>query len=283
MLNIALVDPIVKAALREDIGAKDITTSAIIPRNLAIKADIECEEAGILCGIGVAERVFRLVDENLRFLPVSKDGETVEKGREIAYIEGLAASILMAERTALNFLSRLSGIATITRRFVDKTKGTQAKILDTRKTTPALRFLEKYAVSIGGGTNHRFGLYDQALIKDNHLRILRTQPLVEIIAKTKKNVLKHTVVGVEVKNLSELKEALKSGADYILLDNMTPEIVREAVNLRKRGGGKILFEVSGGISLENVADYAQTGVERISVGRLTHAAPSLNFSLDIVG
>lgn len=175
MLKTSLIDPVAKAALREDVGGKDITTSAIIPKNLMIKADIECEEEGVLCGIEVAERVFRLVDEDLRFLPVSKDGEVVQKGREIAYIEGLATSILIAERTALNLLSRMSGIATLTRQFVEKVKGTQAKILDTRKTTPSLRFLEKYAVSIGGGTNHRQGLYDQVLIKDNHLRLMASR------------------------------------------------------------------------------------------------------------
>ncbi len=283
MLKTSLIDPIVKTALREDIGSKDITSFPIIPKNLTIKADIEFKEKGVLCGIDIAERVFRLTDENLRFLPVAKDGEVIEKGREIAYLEGSGASILMGERTALNFLSHLSGVATLTRAFVDKVKGTQAKILDTRKTTPGLRVFEKYAVFSGGGTNHRFGLYDQALIKDNHLRILRKEPLVQIVSKVKRAVLKKTTVGIEVKNLAELKEAFKADADYILLDNMSVEIVREAVNLRKRTGCKTELEVSGGIRLENVLDYAQTGVERISVGCLTHGAPAIDISLDIVG
>ena len=283
MLKASLIDPIIKLALREDIGARDITSTAVIPKNLSIKADVEFQESGVLCGIHVAERAFRLVDENVRFLPVAKDGERIEKKREVAYIEGSAISILVAERTALNFLGRLSGIATQTRAFVDKIKDTEAKILDTRKTTPGLRILEKYAVSAGGGTNHRFGLYDQMLIKDNHLRILRAETIPDIVARARRASLKNTVIGIEVKNLEELKEALKTKVNYILLDNMSPEAVREAVNLRKRAGSAVPLEVSGGVRLDNVSDYAQTGVERISVGCLTHGAPSINVSLDIVG
>src|SRR3989338_4061479 len=187
MLKTNWIDPIVKTALREDVGSKDITTSSVIPKNLSIKADIEFKQKGVLCGIEIAERVFRLVDENLRFLPVAKDGEVIEKKREIAYIEGSAASILIAERTALNFLSHLSGIATVTKAFVEKVKGTQARILDTRKTTPGLRMLEKYAVATGGGQNHRVGLFDEALIKDNHLRILQKDSLISIVEKVRKS------------------------------------------------------------------------------------------------
>ena len=264
-------------------GAKDLTTSALILKNTPAKADIEFKEKAILCGIDVIERVFRLIDENLRFLPVAKDGELIEKDREIAYLEGSAASILTAERTALNFLSVLSGVATLTREFVDKIKGTPAKIFDTRKTTPNLRILEKYAVHIGGGMNHRFGLYDQVLIKDNHLKILRKETILDIVSRARKNVLKKTVVGIEVKNMVELSEALKAKPDYILLDNMSVESVKEAVSLRKKSGSKIELEVSGGIHLENVLDYARTGVERISIGQLTHSAPSVDVSLDIVG
>ncbi len=283
MLQISQIDPIVKQAIREDVGSKDITTSSIIPKDRHIKADIEFKEAGILCGLQIAERVFRLVDEDLRFLPVARDGERIEKNREVAYIEGSAASILIAERAALNFLSHLSGVATRTREFVEKVKNTQANILDTRKTTPGLRLFEKYAVARGGGLNHRMGLYDQALIKDNHLRILRKESIGSVVSRLKESVLKRALVGVEVKNLMELKEALKTPVDYILLDNMSVESVREAVNLRRRTGGKILFEASGSITLDNVLDYAQTGVERISVGALTHHAPSIDVALDIVG
>ncbi|OIO38994.1 MAG: nicotinate-nucleotide diphosphorylase (carboxylating) [Candidatus Omnitrophica bacterium CG07_land_8_20_14_0_80_50_8] len=283
MLKASLIDPLVKSALKEDVGSKDITTSALISPNLTIKAEIEFKQSAVVCGMAIAERVFRLVDENLRFLPVAKDGEWAQNGREIAYIEGSGVSILIAERTALNFISHLSGVATKTKEFVDKIKGTQAVILDTRKTTPGLRVFEKYAVLVGGGTNHRFGLYDQALVKDNHLRILRKESLVDIVARTKRTLLTTTLVGIEVKNLRELEEALKSKANYVLLDNMSVEMVREAVAHKRRIGSKIDLEVSGGVNLDNVRAYAETGVERISVGALTHAAPSIDIALDIVG
>lgn len=281
MISDYVADLIVKLALREDIGAKDLT-SALLPRR-AVKADIEFGEEGVLCGIEIAERVFRHVDSDLRFLPVAKDGEWIEKGREVAYIEGQAASVLAAERTALNFIGHLSGIASLTKKFVDLTAGTRAQILDTRKTTPNLRGLEKYAVRCGGGTNHRKGLFDQVLIKDNHLKILRAESIPSVVARAKKVSLKKTVIGVEVKNAAELKAALKSQADYILLDNMDLESIRQAVELRKEAGVKTAYEVSGGVSLETVRAIAETGIERISVGTLTHSAPSLNVSLDIVG
>jgi nicotinate-nucleotide pyrophosphorylase (carboxylating) len=282
MLKTFLIDPIVKAAIKEDVGTKDITSSALISLSLNTKADIEFKQKGVLCGIEIAERVFRLVDDRLRFLPTAKDGEVIEKNREVAYIEGSARSILIAERTALNFLGHLSGIATKTREFTDKIKGTQARILDTRKTTPNLRLFEKYAVKIGGGVNHRSGLYDQVLIKDNHLRILRRELLTDIVAKAKRSVLKKTIVGVEVKNLMELAEALKTKADYILLDNMSVKTVKEAVEMRKSIDAFMEFEVSGGINLDNVLEYANTGVERISVGGLTHSVPAVDVSLNIV-
>ncbi len=277
-----VIDLIVKYALREDVGRGDIT-SAMLGRTQHTRADIEAKEDGILCGLAVAERVFRFVDPNLRFLPVAKDGEMMEKGREIAYIEGSAVSIMVGERTALNFLAHLSGIATLTRKYVDKVKGTRAQILDTRKTTPNLRILEKYAVLTGGGANHRMGLYDQILIKDNHLRILKDTPIPVIVENAKKKAQKATVVGLEVKNLKEFAEALKSKADYILLDNMKPETIKEAVAMRQKAGSKIWLEVSGGVNLDNVRSYAETGVERISVGALTHSAVWLDLSLNIVG
>lgn len=276
-------DLAIKYALREDVGLRDITTSAIIPKNLLIKAEIEARENGILCGIEVAEKVFRYVDENIRFLPVSSDGDQLERGREVAYIQGPAASILIAERTALNFMQRMSGIATLTRKYVDKVAGTGARIMDTRKTTPNLRALEKYAVKVGGGRNHRFGLMDQVLIKDNHLRILRDQSIPDIVAKVRAASLRKTIIGIEVKNLKEHAEALKTDVQYILLDNMDLPTVREAVAMRARVAAGIELEVSGGITLESVRGYAETGVERISVGRLTHGAPALDLALDIVG
>jgi nicotinate-nucleotide pyrophosphorylase (carboxylating) len=278
-----LMDPAIIAALKEDIGGKDATTTALIAPSVHVKADIEFKQDGILCGLEIAERVFGIVDESVHFLPVLKDGAEVQKGQEIAYIEGSARGILFAERVALNFLGRLSGIATRTREFVDKVKGTRARILDTRKTSPNLRLFERYAVRVGGGTNHRFGLFDQILIKDNHLRILRKEALVDIVARARKGALKNTVIGLEVKNLAEFREALKSDADYILLDNMSLSVVEQAVDLRRRANSKQELEVSGGITLENVRDYAETGVERISVGAITHSAPSVDVSLNIVG
>ena len=283
MLRADVIDLIVKLALREDVGRKDITTSGIIPSAQHIHAEIETKESGVLYGMEVAERVFRHLDENLRFLPVAIDGEVLEKGRELAYIDGSAASILIAERTALNFLGHLSGIATHTSRFVDKVRGTGVKILDTRKTTPNMRMLEKCAVAAGGGANHRMGLYDQVLIKDNHLRILKDKTIAAIVSEARKSVLKNTVLGIEVKNFKELSEALKCAPDYILLDNMTPDKVLQAVQLRQKAGSKIPFEVSGGVNLDNVRAYAETGVERISVGELTHSSPWLDISLDITG
>jgi nicotinate-nucleotide pyrophosphorylase (carboxylating) len=285
MLRADVMDLTVKLALREDIGRKDITTTALLGENLHIRAELEAKEAGILCGMEVAERVFRHVDENLRFLPVAKDGETLEAGREVAYIDGSARSILIAERTALNFVGHLSGIATMTHRFVEKVQGTKAKIMDTRKTMPNLRVLEKYAVVTGGGVNHRAGLYDQVLIKDNHLRILKDRSIPDIVRTVKETIQKNTAVGIEVKNLKELAEALKTEVNYILLDNMTPKTVLEAVEMRDVAGARRavpLLEVSGGITLENVRSYAETGVERISIGALTHSAPWLDISLDIV-
>lgn len=283
MLNLSLVDPILKSALREDMGGKDLTSSALIPKNLLFKAEIIAKEEGVLCGVLIAERIFRLVDQDIRFLPAAKDGDSLDVGREIAYVEGRGPSILAAERTALNFLSHLSGIATKTRAFCDQIKGTGAKILDTRKTTPNLRILEKYAVKVGGGVNHRFGLYDQVLIKDNHLMILRQEPIVKIVDRVKKSVLKKTIIGLEVKNLEELSGALKSKADYILLDNMNVETIRKAIQMRKDASVKIPFEVSGGVTLQTVRAYAETGVERISVGTLTRDVKGLDISLDIVG
>ncbi len=283
MLRAEVVDLIVKFALREDIGRKDLTSSALFSDSQTIRAEIISKEMGVLCGIETAERVFRHVDEDLRFLPAAKDGEILEPQREIAYIEGPAASILAAERTALNFLGHLSGIATFTRHFVDKVRGTKAVILDTRKTTPNLRLLEKEAVAAGGGVNHRLGLYDQVLIKDNHLRVLKNRSIPVIVETVFEAVQKKTVVGLEVKTLKELAEALKTPVNYILLDNMKVETVREAVKMREKAKSRIPFEVSGGVWIDNVREYAEAGVERISIGALTHSAPWLDISLDIVG
>lgn len=274
---------LIKEALKEDIGRRDLTSDSLIPTKSISKADCLFKQDGVLAGIEVAEQVFRHVDPEVRFLPVAKDGEKIEAGREVFYAEGSSRSILAAERVTLNFLSRLSGIATLTRSFVDKVSGYQAKIMDTRKTMPGYRVLERYAVRMGGGVNHRQGLFDQILIKDNHLKVMKDTPLLTLVKRARLGALKNTVIGVEVKTRQELKEALATTCQYILLDNMNVEQVAEAVKLRNEKKSPHILEVSGNVTIDNAADYAKTGVDRISVGRLTHSVPAIDISLEIVG
>lgn len=277
----ARLEKLLQASLAEDIGARDLTSLLLPPRHVS-KADCIFKEAAILCGMVVAERIFRLVDEELRFLPVAKDGELIEKGRAIFYVEGATRSILTAERTALNYLQHMSAVATKTRAFVDKIEGTEAKILDTRKTWPLFRQLDRYAVRTGGGVNHRNGLYDGVLIKDNHIAALPGQSITEIVKSARAKFPKNVSVGVEVKNLKELAAALAAPCDYILLDNFTPAQVKEAVAFRKSQKVFIPLEVSGGVNLDNVADYAKCGVDRISVGALTHSVKAVDISLNLL-
>lgn len=290
MLDKARVINLVKAALKEDIGRADITTSIVVPRELKIKAVILAREEGIICGIEVAEAIFNILDAKIRFLPTIKDGAKIEKDQEIIYLEGPARGIIMGERTALNFLARLSGISTLTNQLVNKISQSKAKIFDTRKTTPNLRYLEKYAVTVGGGFNHRFGLYDQVLIKENHISAVSCQLsaiskkniIPQLIATARRKVQKNIKVEIEVQNLEEFKQALKSKPDIIMLDNMRLEEIKEAVTLRDKSGLNILIEVSGGVNLENVEAIASTGVEMVSVGALTHSAKSLDLSLQVI-
>lgn len=277
----ARLDKLIQEALAEDIGPRDLTSSLLPPRHTS-KADCIFKEEAVLCGLAVAEHVFRMVDEELRFLPVAKDGEVIDSGRAIFYVEGATRSILAAERTALNFLQRLSAVATKTHAFVEKVAGTQAKILDTRKTTPLFRGIERYAVRTGGGVNHRNGLYDGVLIKDNHIAAMPKQTITDIVKTAKSRFPKNVQVGVEVKNQKELAEALKSPCDYILLDNFTTAAVKDAVAYRKSQKIFIPLEVSGGVNLDNVAAYAQCGVERISVGALTHSIKAVDISLNLL-
>lgn len=270
-----------RAALREDIGSRDLTSS-VIPPALISKADCIFKEQGVLAGIVVCEQVFRLVDEDIRFLPAAKDGEIIESGRVIFYVEGKLRSILAAERTVLNFLSRMSGIATRTREFTDKVKGTSAKIYDTRKTTPLLRPFDRYAVSAGGGSNHRSGLYDGVLLKDNHLKAMPSRSYKDILRDIRSKVTKKIPIGIEVENIGEYQEALACDFHYILLDGFTVEEVSTAVKLKMRVIPPPLLEVSGNVSLNNVRDYAKCGVERISVGQLTHSVKSIDASLNII-
>ncbi len=284
---------IIKNALKEDIGRMDITTAFLVPSGLKVRADIVSKSSGVLAGLPLVEAVYGLLDAGLRIRFNAKDGDVIELGKAVCYLEGQAASVLKGERLALNLLGRLSGIAAITRRFVDKVKKYNVDIMDTRKTTPNMRYVERYAVRMGGGKNHRFGLFDQILIKDNHLAALResmpnAKPAFIIrnaIETARKRAQKNVIVEIEVRNMAEFEEALSAGADIILLDNMPPEGVREAVSVRNAGGAKARqakIEASGGITLDNVEEYAKAGADRISIGALTHSAPSLDFSLDIM-
>jgi len=277
--------PLLTAALKEDVGSRDITSSALIPKEQLAKAEIVIRREGVIAGLQLAEWVFGLTDPKIKFQPTVKDGQRVYPDKAAAFLEGPARGILAGERVALNFLGHLSGIATLTRAFVEKVKGTSAKILETRKTTPGLRLLEKYAVRVGGGVNHRMGLYDGILIKDNHLRL--AGGVEKAVALARSAGWKQTPIEVEVSSLQEFRQALAAKADLILLDNMKLPETQEAVRLRNavarsKGGAKPLLEVSGGVTLEIARLIALTGVDRISVGALTHSAPALNISLEIL-
>ena len=271
---------IVSEALAEDLVNRDITTNTIIPLDLEGKATILVKRDGGLAGLDAAKEVFRQIDPSLRFKALVKDGAKVRKGVVVATVEGKMASMLKAERTALNFLQHLSGIATETARYVDAVAGTKAIITDTRKTVPVLRLLEKYAVRVGGGHNHRLNLADGVLIKDNHLAILRSSGLGlgEAVKKARKRAPRTMKVEVEVESVEQAREALSAGADIIMLDNMKLKDMRRAVELVR---GRALLEASGGITLDNVRSVAETGVDFISVGALTHSAKALDISLEV--
>lgn len=276
--------PIIIGALKEDLGSGDMTSSVIFEKDANLIAYITAKEECILAGMDVVKWIFDAVDEKIVLAPLSKDGDRVKKDKRILCVKGSAKNILSAERVVLNFLGHLSGIATITNSFVKEVKGTNAKIFDTRKTMPGLRELEKYAVAIGGGCNHRMGLYDGIMIKDNHLAGLRFQVKSLKLQSIKDSVMKfknrgYKNIEVEVEDLAEFKEALEAGADIIMLDNMKPEEIKKTVKLKK--GSSVILEASGGISLENVKKIARTGVDRISIGKLTHSASSIDFSLEI--
>lgn len=262
----------VRAWLAEDLGAGDLTSDAVVPEGVTAKASILLKERGVVCGVELARAVFAELDPDLRFEALATDG--METAGEIAQLEGDARALLGGERLALNLLGRLSGIATVTRRYVDAVAGTGATILDTRKTTPGLRRVEKYAVRCGGGTNHRLGLDDGILIKDNHLRLAGSiRSAVELAEST------GAAVEVECDTLAQVNEALDAGADTILLDNMTPPELREAVAITS---GRAQLEASGGITLDNVREVAEAGVDFISIGALTHSARALDVSMEVM-
>ena len=274
------LDCIIDLALAEDISHGDITSEALIPPDLSGKASILVKEKGTLAGGEVARRVFHRIDPSLKVKVLTKDGGTVQPGDIIVTISGNVISILKAERTALNFLQRLSGIASLTAQYVTETRGLKAQITDTRKTTPVLRLLEKYAVRMGGGHNHRLHLGDAILIKDNHIAALRalSMNLRDIITKAKHNVHSGLAVEVEVTNTHEALDAAKAGADIIMLDNMSAHEMRQVVKLVS---GQAKIEASGGITLDNVRQAAMTGVDIISIGALTHSPRALDMSLEI--
>jgi nicotinate-nucleotide pyrophosphorylase (carboxylating) len=274
------LDNIIDLALAEDISHGDITSEALIPPNLSGKASILVKEKGVLAGGEVAKRVCHRIDPSLKIAVLIKDGDTVQPGDIAATVSGSVISILKAERTALNFLQRLSGIASLTAQYVAATSGLTAKITDTRKTTPGLRLLEKYAVRMGGGHNHRLHLGDAVLIKDNHIAALRTlgKSLKDIVAKAKQNVPDGVTVEVEVTSKQEALDTVEAGADIIMLDNMSPDEMRQAVKLVS---GQAKIEASGGITLANVHQVAMTGVDIISIGALTHSYQALDISLEI--
>lgn len=285
--------PIIKAALKEDIGKGDITTSALMDKLAAGRATIITREPCVACGLEIAEWVMAQVDYSVRFKPNCKDGSFVGGEKELVFLEGHVSSILRAERTMVNFLAFLSGISTRTKQFVDKVKPYGVKIMDTRKTLPLLRYLEKYAVFTGGGSNHRMGLYDQVLIKDNHIRASasakasadrqgKENSLKKLVETARKKNLKGTAVEIEVETIEEFNDALAGAPDIIMLDNMSPQEVSSCVEIRRLSKIKPALEVSGGITLDTIEAYAKTKVDMISVGSLTDAVRAIDMSLDIV-
>ena len=275
--NQILVDNLIRNALDEDLGAGDITTDAIIAPEAKGKAVLETREEIVLAGLPVFTRTFELLSSSMNIENHYKDGQIVPAGEIICHLSGSLSAILKAERTALNFIQRMSGIATLTREYVDRAGSEKVKVMDTRKTVPGLRFFDKYAVRMGGGFNHRFGLYDGILIKDNH--ITAAGSITEAVKLVKKNAPHNIMIEVEVEDLAGVKEAINAGTDTILLDNMSNDDIREAVQL---AAGRVMVEVSGGISLENIGEIARTGADLISVGALTHSARAVDLSLEVI-
>jgi len=271
------IDTIIDTALDEDVGSGDITTSAIIDSSLKGKAQLLAKEEILLAGIEVFSRVFSRLDPEIVVECTYHDGDVIPKRANIGTVTGSMRGILSGERTALNFLQHLSGIATLTRQYVEKTDPSTVRVIDTRKTTPGLRVLEKYAVRMGGGFNHRFGLFDGILIKDNH--IAAAGSISEAVKKTRATVPHTLKIEVEVEDIKGLEEAIEVGADAILLDNMSVKEMKEAVSI---AGGRVLLEASGGITLETIEAISKTGINLISVGAITHSARSVDISLEVV-
>ncbi|MDH7604224.1 MAG: carboxylating nicotinate-nucleotide diphosphorylase [Melioribacter sp.] len=267
---------IINLALKEDIGSGDITTNLIIPDFQKGIAEIFVKEDGVIAGLNVANEVFKRLNNKITFRKFIKEGDKVSKGTKIAEVKGSLRALLTGERTALNFLQRMSGIATFTSKFVAQLEGLNTKILDTRKTVPCLRMLDKYSVKVGGGTNHRFGLYDMVLIKDNHIKAAGS--ITKAVQLIRKKLKKKVRIEVETTNLDEVKEALSNKVDIIMLDNMSLKLMEQAVKLID---GKAKVEASGNVTLQNVRKIALTGVDFISAGVLTHSVKALDISMKI--
>jgi nicotinate-nucleotide pyrophosphorylase (carboxylating) len=263
----------VERALAEDIGSGDATTESVVPRDATLEAKIVAKEPGVVAGLAVARFAFQLLDKQVRFTPITNEGEKIVSHQVLAEITGPARAILSAERTALNFLGRMSGIATLTRQFVDEVRGTRARILDTRKTPPNLRACDKMAVRLGGGENHRMGLFDMILIKDNHIDFAGS--IAEAVRRARENE-SALEIEIEARTLKDVAESLGLGVSRIMLDNMTLDEVKEAVALI---AGRAKLEASGNVTIENVRALAETGVDYISVGALTHSVRALDVSL----
>jgi nicotinate-nucleotide pyrophosphorylase (carboxylating) len=297
MIIDSYIKKIIQLALSEDIGVKDITTASVLHKTKKGDFVIIAKQDAVVCGMLITEEIFEAVDSSVRFKPLVTDGASVVKDKAVAYIEGACYSVLAAERTALNFLCWLSGISTLTNSFVELIKHTKAHIMDTRKTIPTLRRLQRYAVKIGGGINHRMGLYDQVLIKDNHISVALNPPTVikdkkgainTLIKSAKENAGKGKLIEIEIDSIDMLEPALYNNPDIIMLDNLDIADIQKAVAMRdsyriKVGdvGFKALLEVSGNVSLDNVKQIAEAGVDRISIGALTHSAQSADFSLEV--
>ena len=268
------VDDYILRTLKEDITSEDVSTNAVMPENRQGMAELICKQSGIICGLDVFERTFKLLDENSRFECAFKDGDYLEKGTKVGVVYGEIKALLSAERTALNYLQRMSGIATITKEYSDELEGYKTVLLDTRKTTPNMRPFEKHAVKVGGGTNHRYNLSDGVLLKDNHIGAAGSITKAVEMARDYAPFVRK--IEIETETLEQVKEAVEAGADIIMLDNMDNETMKKAVELI---GGRAQTECSGNVTKERLKSIAETGVDFVSCGALTHSAPILDFSL----
>jgi nicotinate-nucleotide pyrophosphorylase (carboxylating) len=279
-MNPKLLDALIRSALAEDAPQGDLTSRATVPASARARARLLARQEGVAAGLGVFSRCFRIADPRCSVRLATRDGARIKAGEVLANLAGPARAILLAERVALNFLQRLCGIATLTSSFVAQARGTRARILDTRKTTPLLRQLEKYAVRCGGGQNHRMSLSDAVLIKDNHIRLCGGSPALAIQRARRRSGGR--LVEVEVESLVELGEALSAGPDIVLLDNMEPRSLAKSLKMIAAARPKVLSEISGGVKLKGLRRLAKLGVDRISVGALTHSAPALDLSLEFL-